>query len=123
MRRSNDVFHMNRDHILNSALSSIDKTSKAKARKPIALSGTEHFEEMLEWLTTNHKKGMLTPHDVTVGTEIGRIMTGGDCPAGTIFTEQDILDAERSSFIMLAQTQETQARIVSMLDNGITLRN
>jgi 3-hydroxyacyl-CoA dehydrogenase len=50
-------------------------------------------------------------------------MTGGDCPAGTIFTEQDILDAERSSFIMLAQTQETQARIVSMLDNGITLRN
>jgi 3-hydroxyacyl-CoA dehydrogenase len=50
-------------------------------------------------------------------------MTGGNCPSGTIFTEQDILDAERSSFISLTQTQETQARIVSMLDNGITLRN
>ncbi len=61
--------------------------------------------------------------DVTVGTEIGRIMTGGNCASGTIFTEQDILDAERSSFLTLAQTQETQARIVSMLDNGITLRN
>ena len=123
MRRSNDVFHMNRDRILNNALSSINKTSKAKARKPLALSGAEHFQEMLEWLSTNHQKGMLTPHDVTVGTEIGRIMTGGNCPSGTIFTEQDILDAERSSFITLAQTQETQARIVSMLDNGITLRN
>ena len=66
---------------------------------------------------------MLTPHDVTVGTEIGRIMSGGECKAGTIFSEQRILDAERSSFITLAQTQETQARIVSMLDNGITLRN
>jgi alkanesulfonate monooxygenase SsuD/methylene tetrahydromethanopterin reductase-like flavin-dependent oxidoreductase (luciferase family) len=52
MRRPNDIFHMNRDRILNSALSSIDKTSKAKARKPLALSGAEHFEEMLEWLTT-----------------------------------------------------------------------
>ena len=50
-------------------------------------------------------------------------MSGGDCPAGTVFSEQEILNAERSSFIELAQTQETQARIVSMLDNGITLRN
>ena len=123
MRRASDVFHMNRDRILNSALSSIATTKKAKARKPLELSGAEHFDEMLEWLTTNHKKGMLTPHDVTVGTEIGRIMTGGNCASGTIFTEQDILDAERSSFITLAQTQETQARIVTMLDNGVTLRN
>ena len=60
---------------------------------------------------------------MTVGTEIGRVMSGGECKAGTIFSEQEILDAERSSFIRLAQTQETQARIVSMLDNGITLRN
>jgi len=123
MRRADDVFHMNRDRILNSALSSIETTSKAKVRNPLALSGADHFEEMLKWLTTNHQKGMLTPHDVTVGTEIGRIMTGGNCASGTIFTEQDILDAERSSFLTLAQTQETQARIVSMLDNGITLRN
>ncbi|WP_416695466.1 enoyl-CoA hydratase/isomerase family protein [Candidatus Pseudothioglobus sp. Uisw_050_01] len=123
MRRANDVFHMNRDRILTDALSSIETTSKAKARNPLALSGVDHFEEMLQWLTTNHKNGMLTPHDVTVGTEIGRIMTGGNCASGTIFTEQDILDAERSSFLTLAQTQETQARIVSMLDNGITLRN
>ena len=123
MRKADDVFHMNRDYILNIALNSLDNTIKAGARKPLALSGPEHFKEMLEWLTTNHEKGMLTPHDVTVGTEIARIVSGGDCPSGTIFTEQDILDAERSSFISLAQTPETQARIVAMLDNGITLRN
>ena len=123
MRKADDVFHMNRDYILNIALNSLDNTIKAGARKPLALSGSEHFKEMLEWLTTNHEKGVLTPHDVTVGTEIARIVSGGDCPSGTIFTEQDILDAERSSFISLAQTPETQARIVAMLDNGITLRN
>ncbi len=123
MRRSGDEFQMNRDRILNVALSSLDETKKVGQRKPLALSGAEHFQEMLEWLEVNHKKGMLTPHDVTVGTEIGRIMSGGECPAGTVFSEQEILDAERSSFIRLAKTQETQARIVSMLDNGITLRN
>ena len=123
MRRADDVFQMNRDRILNIALSKLDDTKKAGQRSPLALSGAEHFQEMLEWLEVNHKKGMLTPHDVTVGTEIGRIMSGGDCPAGTVFSEQEILDAERSSFITLAQTQETQARIVSMLDNGVTLRN
>ena len=123
MRRSGDTFQMNRDRILNAALSSIDITKKVGKRKPLALSGAEHYQEMLEWLEVNHKKGMLTPHDVTVGTEIGRVMSGGECPAGTVFSEQDILNAERSSFIRLAQTQETQARIVAMLDNGITLRN
>ena len=123
MRRPDDTFQMNRDRILNAALSSIDITKKVGKRKPLALSGAEHYQEMLEWLEVNHKKGMLTPHDVTVGTEIGRVMSGGECPAGTVFSEQDILNAERSSFIRLAQTQETQARIVAMLDNGITLRN
>ena len=123
MRRPGDTFQMNRDRILNAALSTIDITKKVGKRKPLALSGAEHYQEMLEWLEVNHKKGMLTPHDVTVGTEIGRVMSGGESPAGTVFSEQDILNAERSSFIRLAQTQETQARIVAMLDNGITLRN
>jgi len=123
MRRPGDTFQMNRDRILNAALSTIDITKKVGKRKPLALSGAEHYQEMLEWLEVNHKKGILTPHDVTVGTEIGRVMSGGECPAGTVFSEQDILNAERSSFIRLAQTQETQARIVAMLDNGITLRN
>jgi 3-hydroxyacyl-CoA dehydrogenase len=123
MRRPGDTFQMNRDRILDAALSTIGATKKAAKREPLALSGAEHYQEMLEWLEVNHKKGMLTPHDVTVGTEIGRVMSGGECPAGTVFSEQDILNAERSSFIRLAQTQETQARIVAMLDNGITLRN
>ena len=99
MRRPGDTFQMNRDRILDAALSTIGATKKAAKREPLALSGAEHYQEMLEWLEVNHKKGMLTPHDVTVGTEIGRVMSGGECPAGTVFSEQDILNAERSSFI------------------------
>ncbi len=43
MRRPDDVFHMNRDRILNIALSSLDDTKKAGKRKPLALSGNEQF--------------------------------------------------------------------------------
>ena len=89
----------------------------------MALSGADQFQEMVGWLESNYAEGALTAHDITVGTEIARIVTGGECPAGTVFSEQDILDAERASFIGLARTAETQARIVAMLDNGKTLRN
>ena len=123
MSRQGDVFHMNRDYMLNLSLSSLEKVKKSIDREPMALSGADQFQEMVGWLESNYAKGAITAHDITVGTEIARIVTGGECPAGTVFSEQDILDAERASFIGLAQTAETQARIVAMLDNGKTLRN
>ncbi len=43
MRKVDDVFHMNRDYILNIALNSLDNTIKAGARKPLAVSGSEHL--------------------------------------------------------------------------------
>ena len=116
-------FHMNRDHMLNLSLSSLEKVKKSIDRGSITLSGIHQFQEMLDWLESNHAKEALTTHDITVGTEIARIVTGGECPAGTVFSEQDILNAERASFIRLSRTAETQARIVAMLDNGKTLRN
>jgi 3-hydroxyacyl-CoA dehydrogenase len=123
MRRATDIFHMNRDYMLELSLSYLDSAKKPPDRTPIALTGAAHFSEMTNWLATNHKKGFLMPHDVNVGTEIAKIVTGGNCAEGTVFTEQDLLDAERSSFIRLAKTPETQARIIAMLDNGKTLRN
>jgi len=123
MSRQSDVFHMNRDHMLNLSLSSLEKVKKSIDRGSITLSGIDQFQEMVDWLESSHAKEALTTHDITVGTEIARIVTGGECPAGTVFSEQDILNAERASFIRLARTAETQARIVAMLDNGKTLRN
>jgi 3-hydroxyacyl-CoA dehydrogenase len=66
---------------------------------------------------------MFTPHDVVVGTEMARIVTGGEVAAGTLCTEQDLFDAERSSFLRLAATAGTRERINSMLDAGKPVRN
>ena len=39
--------------------------------------------------------GAFMPHDVNVGSEMARIVTGGDIEPGTIWSEQDFYDAER----------------------------
>jgi 3-hydroxyacyl-CoA dehydrogenase len=121
--RPTDSFHVNRDHMLGIALSALNKVKKTPRREPLRLTGKTHFEEMKLWLSTNLEKELLTPHDQTVGIEIARIVTGGDCVEGTLATEQDLFNAERASFLSLAKSPETQARIVSMLDAGQTLRN
>jgi len=121
--KPNDSFYINRDHLLGSALSALDGVKKTAQMEPLKLTGMAHFEEMKSWLLKNLEKGFLTPHDQTVGTEIARIVTGGDCLEGTLANEQDLFDAERESFLRLARLPETQARIVSMLDQGQTIRN
>ena len=40
-----------------------------------------------------------------------------------MMSEQDLYDAERDSFLRLAQSENTQIRIVSMLDQGSPVRN
>ncbi|USG62215.1 3-hydroxyacyl-CoA dehydrogenase NAD-binding domain-containing protein [Sneathiella marina] len=123
MLRQNDEFLMNRDRLLSSALTVLPNIKKAPARAPIPLAGKPSFDKMQDWLNTAKDKGMIMAHDVTVGTEIGRIVSGGDCEPGTLASEQDLFNAERKAFLILAKTPETQARIVSMLDTGKSLRN
>ncbi len=125
MLRPNDHFLMNRDRLLTAAIDAIDNPSAQINfnRPPLTMPGKPLFDEMCNWLENAHKQGALMPHDVTVGSEIARIVTGGTVPAGTIMSEQDLYDAERRSFLTLISTGSTRARINSMLDAGSTIRN
>lgn len=67
--------------------------------------------------------GYATAHDVVVGKELARVMTGGDRPGGAVCTEQDILDLEVEAFLSLLGTQATIDRIQHMLTTGKPLRN
>jgi len=89
----------------------------------LQMAGREVWQEMIRWLEETHDKGYLTPHDVTTGTQIAMIVTGGDVDAGTEMNEQELLDLERKAFVALAQTPETRARIEHMLAFGSPLRN
>jgi 3-hydroxyacyl-CoA dehydrogenase len=87
------------------------------------MPGREAWSEMQDWLKKTQEKGYLTPHDVTTGTQIAMIVTGGDVDAGTLMSEDEIYALERKAFLRLAQTDQTRARIQFMLDYGGALRN
>jgi 3-hydroxyacyl-CoA dehydrogenase len=92
-------------------------------RQPLAMPGRTVWREMIDWLKKAQSNGHLTPHDVTTGSQIAMIVTGGDVDAGTRMCETDICDLERAAFLTLAKTPETRARIEHMLDHGRPLRN
>ncbi len=125
MLRPNDRFIINRDRLLAEAISAIEDPSSQVAfeRPDLVMPGRPIFEEMHEWLEKSRDKGLFMPHDVNVGTEMARIVTGGDVDPGTVWSEQDFYDAERRSFLTLVATEATRARIESMLENGSPIRN
>ncbi len=126
MLRESDEYLMNRDRMLDTALDYIHSGAKAihYDRSELTMPGKEIYHEMAEWLDKGLAKGWFTPHDTIVGRAVASIVTGGeDVEAGTVWTEQDLYDAERRAFLSLVQTEATQARINSMLDLGQTLRN
>ena len=125
MFRDNDRYEMNRDRMYHAAIRALDANESRQPfeRPPLVMPGQPVFEEMLKWLDQSRRDGLLMPHDVVVGTEIARIVSGGEIAAGTIRSEQDLLDAERRSFLKLVNTDSTRARIGSMLDCGKPLRN
>jgi 3-hydroxyacyl-CoA dehydrogenase len=125
MLRSNDQFLINRDRLLPAAISAISDTSEQVPfiRPDLAMPGAQVFKEMTEWLVKNRDKGFFTAHDVVVGTEMARIVTGGEIEPGTLWSEQDLYDAERSSFLRLVSGEATRLRIETMLENGSPIRN
>ena len=116
---------INRDRILSEAVAAIDDSSGQIPfeRPPLTMPGKPLFEEMVSWLEASRDKGIFYPHDVTVGTEMARIVTGGEVEPGTQMTEQDFFDAERRSFLTLVSTASTRERMNSMLDAGSPVRN
>ena len=121
-----DDYLMNRDRLLDAAISAANTMVpgySSVARDPLTAAGRDACAEMTEWLGKAKAKGHLTPHDVTTGSMVAMIVTGGDVDAGAEVSEQDLLDLERQAFVTLCQTQETRARIEHMLQYGSPLRN
>ena len=125
-RENQDTFVMNRDRLLDTAIDLTIQTSEKYSptyRNNFVMPGREVWKEMQEWLDKTHKKGYLTPHDVTTGTQIAMIVTGGDINAGISMSEDDLFGLERRAFLKLAKTDQTKNRINHMLSYGKPLRN
>ena len=69
------------------------------------------------------RRGIATPHDVTVAGALARVLSGGDADLIDTVTEQQVLDLEREAFMRLVRTGPTLARIEHTLETGKPLRN
>ncbi|MFW5997934.1 MAG: 3-hydroxyacyl-CoA dehydrogenase/enoyl-CoA hydratase family protein [Desulfovermiculus sp.] len=72
----------------------------------------------------NMKEGsFITEYEYEMGSQVADVITGGDVDAGTLVTEQYILDIERAAFVRLCRNQKTVDRINHMLKTNKPLRN
>jgi len=67
--------------------------------------------------------GFISEYDEFLGSTIADVITGGDVPAGTLITEEYLLDLEREAFVRLCGQKKTLERIQHMLKKGKALRN
>lgn len=125
MLRDNDSYQMNRDRLYEVGIYSLENTHTQKDfhRPALNMPGVKLFDQMKQWLKDAVDNGKLATHDFVVGSEIARIVTGGEIDSGTQWSEQDLYDAERQSFFTLTSTDATQKRISHMLGTGKPLRN
>lgn len=125
-RKSTDTYIMNRDRLLGFAIDVVTEMAASYEPAPrgtLTMPGAAVYQQMQEWLERAHSKGRLTPHDVTTGSQVAMIVTGGDIDADTKLAESGICDLERNAFLTLAKTAETKARLQHMLAVGKPLRN
>ena len=69
------------------------------------------------------RAGYISDHDAEIGTQLARILTGGDLNHPTRVSEQYLLDLEREAFLKLVSMRKTHERIAHMLKTGKPLRN
>ncbi len=67
--------------------------------------------------------GFATEYEAKMGGVIADAICGGDVPAGTLVSEQYLLNLEREGFLKLCGNKKTAERIQHMLKKGKPLRN
>ena len=65
----------------------------------------------------------ITEYELEMGTLIAQVICGGDVAAGTLISEEYLLQLEREGFLKLCTNKKTVERIQHMLKRGKALRN
>ncbi|MYB76384.1 MAG: hypothetical protein F4X83_04670 [Chloroflexi bacterium] len=129
--RAGDIIEPNPDHLLYRAkaealaLTALSEVKDHSLAAPVQLPvlGADGHESLLAPVEDLLRNDKATAHDLKIARKLAHILTGGDAPAGTMATEEDILDLEREAFVSLCGEPLTQARIAHILQTGKPLRN
>ena len=124
--RATDRTTMNRDRLLAEAKACVLELApgyEPPAPPTLVAPGAPAYDAMCARLDDLAAQGVALAHDRTVSRQLARVLAGGDARAGRPIDEDELFGLERETFLTLAGTPETAARIAHMLDRGRPLRN
>ena len=125
--KSSDVIVFNVNELLYVAKTQVRALAETGYRPPqprlIKVAGRTGVAACQMALVNMRDGGFISEHDYQIGLRIAQALCGGEVDANTLVDEEWLLGLERKSFVELAKTRLTQARIEQMLTTGKPLRN
>jgi 3-hydroxyacyl-CoA dehydrogenase len=125
--RDGDAVTMNIDNLIADAKQKVIALARTyrpgKPLENLKAPGRSVAASIKSQLWNLQMGGFATPYEAEMGGLIADVITGGDVPAGTLVTEQYLLDLEREGFLKLCGNKKTAERIQHMLKKGKPLRN
>ncbi len=125
--RHGDSITMNPDNLLYDAkqkvLALARNYSPDKPKTDLKAPGRDIAATIKSQLFNMKHGKFITEYEEYMGQILADVITGGDVPAGTLITEEYILDLEREAFLKLCGQKKTLERIQHMLKKGKPLRN
>lgn len=122
-----DSITMNRDRLIEDAKQKVLGLARSGYRPPLPrllpALGRSGVATLKLGLQMMQEGGQVSAHDVTIGTQLARVLCGGDLSYTTQVSEQYMLDIEREAFLSLCGEPKTMERIQYMLKNNKPLRN
>ncbi len=125
--REGDSITMNFDRLISDAkqkvLALATNYRPGKPDEAIPAPGRSVAASIKSQLWNLSQGGFATEYEAVMGGVIADTICGGDVPAGTVITEQYLLELEREGFLKLCGNKKTAERIQHMLKKGKPLRN
>ncbi len=101
----------------------MSQTYRPKKMRPFKAPGRSVAASIKSQLWNMKEGNFVTEYEYEMGGVIADVITGGDVDAGTLITEQYLLDIEREGFLQLCKNQKTQERMDYILKTNKPLRN
>ncbi|HJY27176.1 MAG TPA: 3-hydroxyacyl-CoA dehydrogenase/enoyl-CoA hydratase family protein [Pyrinomonadaceae bacterium] len=125
---ADDTISMNADRLIADAKKEVLALAASgyvqpQQRKDVLALGAPALATLKLGIHQMKRAGYISDHDAEIGTQLARILTGGDLNHPTRVSEQYLLDLEREAFLKLVGMRKTQERIGHMLKTGKPLRN
>ncbi len=122
-----DIIVPHKDELLYVALNEAKAMAKGGWRAPhkrlFPVAGRSGKATIMGSLVNMKDGGFISAHDFHIAGLIAGVVCGGDVDAGTLVSEEYLMQLERKAFCSLIEHPKSQERILGMLSTGKPVRN